>query len=274
MLPNFIIPGAPKSGTTALQIYLSQHPDIYMVNQEIHFFDNDDNFKKGIEWYKRFFKEKKKMMGEKTPQYMYDKKVPARIHKYLGEVKLVFLLRNPIDRAYSHYWHNKRIGKEPLSFEKAIKTEEKRMKVDTKNSYLYSYKDRGQYIDQIMRYNDFFPKSKMKFVLSEELNENTREVLKNILQFLEVGSDFEFTDVKKKHVGGVPRSNSLAKIAGNKFVNNIKYLKWGIKIINTKKIKPPIAGETRRYLQMHFSSYNQQLEKFTGLDLERWGKNS
>lgn len=272
MLPNFIIPGAQKSGTTALRIYLSQHPNIYMVNKEIHFFDTEENFKKGIEWYKQFFKNnnEKKAIGEKTPEYLYNTKVPERIYNVVPNVKLIFVLRNPVKRAYSHYWHNVRSGQEILNFNKAIFEEEGRNKI-SKYKNLYSYKDRGKYIIQIKRYAKYFKKSNMFFLLAEDLNRNTVEVLSSILEYLEVETDFKFEDLNKKHVGGIPRSKLLAKLGGNEKIKKFRYLRYLIIGINNKKgYVPKMELDTQKYLYNYFTQYNKELEEFTGLDISTW----
>lgn len=91
MLPNFIIPGAQKSGTTALRIYPAQHPDIYMVSKEIHFFDNEENYREGIGWYEKFFNDwnGEEAVGEKTPDYLYNEYAPNRIYKYIRKYRLL-----------------------------------------------------------------------------------------------------------------------------------------------------------------------------------------
>jgi len=272
MLPNFIIGGAQKSGTTALRIYLTQHTEVYMVNKEIHFFDNDENYKKGIEWYEKFFDGWKgeKAVGEKTPEYLYDERVPERLYKVLPNVKLIFVFRNPVDRAYSHYWHNMRSGQETLSFEKALEKEEKRIK-NPECKKIHSYKDKGIYILQIKRYAEFFPKSQMLFILAENLKENREETLRKVLEFLEVEPNFKFKDLEEKHIGGMPRSMFLAKLAGSKYIKNHKLVRDFIKKINTKKGKvPEMKPETRKYLHGYFEDYNRELEKFTGIDLNKW----
>ncbi|HEC92398.1 MAG TPA: hypothetical protein ENI51_05310 [Candidatus Atribacteria bacterium] len=274
VLPNFVIPGAQKSGTTALRIYLAQHPEIYMASKEIHFFNREENYKKGIEWYEKFFDgwNGEKAIGEKTPEYMYNENVPERICKILPDVKLIFVLRNPVDRAYSHYWHNVRMGQEFLSFEEALQREEESIK-NPEYKNIYSYKDKGKYILQIKRFARYFSKSQMLFVLAEDLKENREETLKKILEFLKVETDFSFKDLTEKHVGGAPRSMFLARLAGNKYIKNHRLLRDLIKKINTKKgAVPPMKGETRRKLQEYFEPYNKELEKFTGLDLSKWEK--
>ncbi|HEC77247.1 MAG TPA: hypothetical protein ENI33_08350 [Thermoplasmatales archaeon] len=274
MLPNFIIPGAMKSGTTALRIYLAQHPDVFMASKEIHFFDREENFEKGIEWYEKFFNDwnGERAIGEKTPEYLYDEKVPERIYNVLPNVKLIFVLRNPVDRAYSHYWHNVRNGQEMMSFEEALEKEEERIK-NPKWKKIYSYKDRGKYILQIKRYAKFFSKSNMLFILAEDLKGDRENILRKILESFGVDPNFEFRDLKEKHVGGIPRSIFLARLAGNKYIKKYRILRDFIKRINTRKGKvPPMKEETREKLQEYFEEYNKELEKFTRLNLEKWRK--
>ena len=272
MLPNFIIPGAQKSGTTALRIYLDQHPNVYMVNKEIRFFNSEENFNKGIKWYEEFFKNSngKKAIGEKTPEYIYDTKVPERIHNVIPNVKLIFVLRNPVTRAYSHYWHSVRSGVENLKFSEALEKEEERS-TKPENKNLFRYKDRGKYINQIRRYSKFFPKSNMFFVLSEDLYENTNEVLSSILEFLNVDKEYEFEDLNKKHVGGEPRNKFLSKLAKNENIKKIRLMRDLIIRINTKKgTKPDMDIETENYLHNYFKPYNNKLAEFTGKDLKKW----
>lgn len=161
MLPDFIIVGTMKAGTTSLAHYLKQHPQIFMPNREVHFFNNEDNYKKGVKWYKKQFKKASNdsVIGEKTPTYSYLKKVPKRIHDILPEVKLIWIFRNPVDRTYSNYWHAYKKGMERLSFEKAIKNE----KQGIKENIFYGYKKRSIYVEQVKRYLKFFPKNKMFF---------------------------------------------------------------------------------------------------------------
>jgi len=236
MLPNFIIPGAMKSGTTALRVYLAQHPDIYMVSKEIHFFDR--NFEKGVEWYEKFFDgwNGEKAVGEKTPNYLYHKRTPERIYRYLPNIKLIFVFRNPIDRAYSHYWHNVRSGQETLTFEKALEKEEERIK-NERIKETYSYKDKGKYIVQIKRYAEYFSKSQILFILAEDLKERGEATLKKILKFLNVEENFVFKDLQEKHVGSMPRSMFLARLASNRFIKKHRFVRDAIKRINTKKGK-------------------------------------
>jgi len=108
-LPNFLIVGAAKSGTSTLIGYLRRHPQIFMANSEIHFFDLDENFNRGLGWYSNFFAKAKGeiAIGEKTPGYTYHSFAPQaslRIHQHFPEMKLIWIFRDPVERVYSHLW--------------------------------------------------------------------------------------------------------------------------------------------------------------------------
>lgn len=126
--PDFLIIGAQKGGTTSLYTYLCQHPRVVGASRiEVHFFDLA--YDKGWWWYRSHFpvhvfrRGERIVTGEASPYYIFHPLVPERVRKDLPNVKLVAILRNPVDRAYSHYQHVRRNGREPLSFEEAIERE-------------------------------------------------------------------------------------------------------------------------------------------------------
>lgn len=264
MLPNFLIVGPPKSGTTSLQFYLNKHPEVYTTG-EAHFFNA--NYEKGIEWYEKFFEKhnNEKAIGEKTPGYFFDEKTPERIKKELVDVKLLFIFRDPIKRAYSQYWHNVRHAYENAkTFEEAFEKELKD-KADSNSKYL----EISKYIVHIKRWNKYFPKSKMFFLTMESLDQ---EVLKDVLGFLEVDKDFDFGELKKYNIGGATRSKSLAKVSQNEIIKKIPYMSEVIKRgVNMKRGKAPeINPITRKRLNKYFEPFNKELEEFTTLDLGKW----
>jgi hypothetical protein len=167
-IPRFIIIGAQRCGTTSLYSYLIGHPYVASALQkEIHFFDL--NFKKGVSWYRTQFPqlgEQGFITGEGSPYYIFHPHVPKRIFDTVPRAKLILLLRNPVDRAYSHYHHEVKLGVEPLSFEDAIDREEERLhgqgeKIIADESYYsfnhqhYSYLCRGVYAYQLTVWNSF-----------------------------------------------------------------------------------------------------------------------
>jgi hypothetical protein len=101
--PSSVVAGGVRCATGWIRSCLSEHPEVYMTSKETHFFDQ--NFKKGIEWYSNFFKDHsdEKSVGEKTASYLHNKLVASRIKKTLPGVKLIFCLRDPVERMYSHF---------------------------------------------------------------------------------------------------------------------------------------------------------------------------
>ena len=219
-LPNFMCIGASKSGTTSLYDILKQHSDIFLPSfKEPHFFDIPLVYEHGISWYvKTYFSgvKKEKCIGDFTPTYLFDKYAPERILSSLGKnVKFIIILRNPVDRAYSHYLHSKRDLHEHLSFEDALKK-----KVDEKNNYLTylrtSYVEQGKYADMLQRYFALFSKDNFLILHFEEDFVAAREqtmvkvfkflILPNIFQLAIKQVRLNFFGLKascKKQAGGV-----------------------------------------------------------------------
>ena len=212
-LPDFIIIGAQKCGTTSLYNFLVQHPHINSaIQKEIHFFDQ--RYSKGMNWYRsRFpFLSKGAMTGEASPNYIFDPHTPKRIFEHLPSIKLIVLLRNPVDRTYSHYHHNLRANqwdkdRETLSFEEAIWQEGDRLsgeleKMLANQDYFshkrkhYSYLARGIYAEQLERWFDVFPRSSFFIIEDQELYSNTEATLQKICEFLEL-SDYRFSNYRR-----------------------------------------------------------------------------
>jgi hypothetical protein len=122
--PDFLIVGGMKCGTTSLGFHLRNNLEVCFPKRELHFFDNDKNFNRGEEWYTRQLSnnhtEKSKIVGEKTAAYCFFPKVTQRIHSYCPDVKLVWVFREPVARAYSNYIHSFRTGFSRLSFSEAV----------------------------------------------------------------------------------------------------------------------------------------------------------
>ena len=202
-LPSFLIVGAQKSGTTFLSKHLNEHPNVlapvkldrFGNRKEISFFDQ--NFDNGLDWYRSYFPKlsKKLITGEATPEYLLHHHVPKRVSQILPDAKIIILLRNPADRAYSHYQHNIRLEREPASFEDAIVEETKRIKEDVKmhtvnEKYFgfrhrhYSYLTRGLYAEQIERWLKYFSREEILIIKFEELMAFPQKKYFEVLQFL------------------------------------------------------------------------------------------
>lgn len=204
-LPEFLIIGAQKAGTTALYRYLIQHPDVFPpLRKEVHYFDV--RYPQGLDWYRSFFPDlasdvaasdgmRRPLTCEATPYYLFHPHVPRRVAAVLPGAKLVTILRNPIDRAYSHYQMQIQMGSETLRFEEAIEAEESR--VDGESSrlladetyrsdphILYSYLARGRYIDQLLRWEACFPQSQILVLKADDLKDDRKATVDKVLDFL------------------------------------------------------------------------------------------
>src|SRR6516165_215054 len=187
---DFILAGAQKSGTTALHYFLNRHPDITMGDQqEIHFFDNDALFVSDVD-YEKLHKHypllaPSTIAGDCTPSYIYYEPVAERIWTYNPKIKLLVILRNPVDRAFAH-WNMQRFkGREPLDFFDAVREEQTRITgAPAAEARRFAYVDRGFYRRQLAHLFKFFPREQVKAVKFEEFKDNQRETLASIFSFL------------------------------------------------------------------------------------------
>ncbi|HJT80763.1 MAG TPA: sulfotransferase [Chthoniobacterales bacterium] len=205
--PSFIVIGAMRSGTTSLYRYLCQHPWVASANyKELHFFDHQ-YFPEAVKWYARQFPSRfarmenktanrfRMITGEASPSYLLHPLAPQRAAKHLPAAKLVAVLRNPVDRAFSHYQHGRRWGYEPLSFEEAIKQESSRIQpereklvsgeVNTSDPFMwFSYCARGCYMDRLEEWLQHYPKEKLLIIISEELYADPNSSMRRLTDFL------------------------------------------------------------------------------------------
>jgi hypothetical protein len=208
VLPDFLIIGAKKCGTTALYSYLTQHPSIAPAfKKEVYFFNAF--YGKGRSWYRGFFPTvlerqysrrvsgRPLITGEATPDYLFNPHAPARTFETVPGARLIAILRNPVDRAYSFYNHNLRAGVERLSFEEAVDQEQGRLagereKVLADPEYFsfdfehHSYLTRGIYVDQVEDWTRCFPRSQVLVLATEDLNKRPEETLREALSFLDL----------------------------------------------------------------------------------------
>jgi hypothetical protein len=257
LLPDFIIIGVQKGGTTSLYRYLIEHPSIAPIYiKEPHFFDI--HFHKGQGWYRAHFptlaekyaaevvRKQKFITGEASPYYLLHPLAPKRVAQTLPHTKLIVLLRNPVDRAYSQYQHQRRQpGVEPLSFEEAIEREAERLageeekmlqneKYASFNHRHYSYLARGTYIEQLPRWMNMFPQEQFLILKSEDLFSNPGAIVARTLEFL-----------------NIPVSEEQQKKVYKPF-NEARY--------------EPMAPETHARLVEHFKPLNARLYEFLGRD--------
>jgi hypothetical protein len=206
-LPTFLIVGGQRCGTNSLYEYLAAHPAIgrALPGQEVHYFDT--NFTEGLSWYRGHFPTRlwlraaearagcPAITGESSPYYMFHPLAPQRIATTLPRVRVLVLLRDPVDRAYSQFHHERANGNETLGFEEALDRESERLDGEVErivadhryNSFSHqhhSYVARGQYADQLGVLRSLFPAERMSIVLSERLFQEPKQVEEEVLAFL------------------------------------------------------------------------------------------
>lgn len=246
VLPSFLVIGTAKGGTTSLHRYLEEHPNIgTTLKKEVHFFDY--NFNLGLDWYKTYFplRQSNLLAVDSTPNYLLHPHVPRRVYETLPEVKLILLLRNPIDRAYSHHNMNvKRIDiQENLSFEDAIKAESARIQQEllrvqndedytSMNLSYYSYLASGIYVDQINTWLRYFSLDQMLILKSEDFFKTPSVTYTRVLEFLQ-----------------------LPPYALKEYTN-----------ANPRDYSSDMNPETRKYLANYFKPYNEKLYRLLGVD--------
>ncbi|MBI5603279.1 MAG: sulfotransferase [Deltaproteobacteria bacterium] len=299
--PNFLIVGASKSGTTSLWHYLKQHPEVFMsVPKEPLFFVSSyyqslnpkdpkfkvlkNDLKTSPDEYLDLFSgvKNEKAIGEASVPYLYhyDLAIPA-IKKHIGDCKIIIVLRNPVQRAFSAYTFLLRDLEESRSFESCLELEENRKKNNW--AMIHFYKGAGIFYPQVRAYLEHF--KEVKIYLFEELKNHTREIVKDIYAFLGVDTTF-VPDVNTKHnISGVPKNMLIHKVITEP--NALKnFLRPGIRwlIPETKRrrwieglreknlVKPEMKPETRQELINYFHDDILMLQDLIKRDLTHWLK--
>jgi hypothetical protein len=199
-LPDFLILGAQKAGTTALYAYLRRHPKITGPSwKEVSYFDR--HYARGSDWYRGNFpnllRTRRELVGEASPSYLFHPLAPQRVKELVPDARLVVLVRNPIDRALSHYHHELALGRESLSFEDALAAEERRLEGEedrlradpryfSSEWWSHTYKARGRYVEQLERWLQVFPREQLLILPSEDLLGEPERAHAEVLQFLGV----------------------------------------------------------------------------------------
>ena len=266
LLPDFLIIGGQRCGTTSLYYYLINYPGILPAHtKEVHYFDV--NYEKGPGWYRAQFptligktpasqgRKHPYITGEASPYYLFHPHAPARIASARPVVKLIALLRNPVDRAYSQHWLEVKSGYETLSFKDAIEREQERLAgewekmladehYDSFNYRHYSYLARGKYVEQLQTWMGLFPKEQLLLLRSEDLYTNPAAVVQQTLEFL--GVFHENVDLRDKEY----RQYRLP-------------LKTGYKGKQTAS-HPKMDADIKRSLLDYFRPYNARLTDLMG----------
>ncbi len=292
--PNFLIIGAAKAGTSSLYHYLNEHPQIYMSPvKEPRFFAPElytdylkDPYRSGAkdhrsspmstEEYFALFEDasSEAAIGEASTEYLYVPKTPERIKAQLPDVKLITVLRDPAERAYSAFCYQVRDGCEQLTFEEALAQEEER-RVEKKRWPGWHYKRVGFYYDQIKRYFDLFDRAQIKVYLYEDLQSDSGAVVQDACRFLNVEDTFT-PDLTRRNVSAIPKNMALQNllIKDNPLKTIVRPfipggLRKSIRSQNLKK-KPALSAEIRQKLIADYREDILNLQTLIQRDLSGW----
>lgn len=267
MLPNFLIIGAPRAGTTWIQKNLIQHPEVFMPSKkEIHFFDRF--YEEGIGFYEKYFEgvTDQKAIGEATPAYLHREPVAQRIYEHLGPVKMIVTLRNPVDRLYSRYWNSrgKFIENKGLSFEE---------KIMAKPEFI----EEGFYAEHLNRYLDIFPKENILVMFFDDIKKDSVGFLREIFEFIGVDPNYD-SSLADQRVNTSDSKKLLVKSKPLYYVSKatrklyLDSLATKLEDMNRATL-PPMTKETRKWLiDNYYRDKNEALANLLDRDLSTWNK--
>lgn len=228
-LPDFLCIGTQKGGTTSLHHWLSNHPKVFMPKcKEIHYFDL--NAEKNTEWYSAYFQEAKpdQYCGETTPFYLFHPDAASRIYSILPNVKIIAMLRDPVERTLSQIFHARKRGYENLNPEEALEAEKSRLeKGDIYSLQKHSYVSRSRYIEQLDRYETKFSKKQMLVIKSEDFFTNSEKCRLQIQEFLGLKSYLSAKTISHEN-RGEDQSNYVSHGLRNKLREELRDTAIGI----------------------------------------------
>ncbi|MDY7015906.1 MAG: sulfotransferase [Cyanobacteriota bacterium] len=293
-MPNFIIIGAAKSGTTALYQYLQQHPQIYMspVKEPQFFaFEGEQLNYQGVgvainqsittlEDYQTLFQDAANeiAIGEASALYLYVPKAPERIKYYLPDVKLIAILRNPIERAHAAFLHLIRDGREPFNdFKQALEAEP--IRIENHWGFLWRYRDMGFYALQLKRYLKNFDRSQLKIYLYDDFLASPLPLLQDLFDFLGVERGFIPDMSFRPNRSGIPQNKRLHQFLKQKhwLKEMVKPLlpqktrnRMADKLVQSNLTKVPIPAESKTQLIGTFREDILELQQILDRDLSHW----
>lgn len=271
-LPNLLIIGSQKAGTTSLYNVFRRHPEIFMSStKETNFFFNDKEYKKGLKFYSSYYKEVKneKIIGEASPGYISRHICHSRIQSDLPNVKLICTLRDPVKRAYSQFLDNKRQLSETQVFETIAK-----QFLEKPNSIKLGYFKRGYYTEHISHLFKYFNKENVLFINFEELIHDPFKVYQECFHFLGVDTSFQCPEMKQKFNPFSIRQNFVYQLMWNnpqitQFIPpKLRYIFDNGKV--TETTKPKLDEELALQLSEYFKKQNQGLENLIDKSITNW----
>ena len=288
MKVDFFIVGAPKAGTTSLYHYLNEHLEIEMSSQkELDYFSDEALKRQGmyygksridnLEKYHGLFTDKDvKIRGEASVSYLFYNDVPKKIKEYNPKAKIIIMLRNPIDRAFSHYLMDYRLGLVSDSFESII---EKKLKHKNANLFYQQYIEVSEYARPVSRYLELFEIENILFIDYEDFKNDVSAVVNDVYIFLGVNNDFQ-PDVKKRYNTYAMPKNSIIRfiysfVSFRKFLTNIvpKSIVKRIRNLLFKSDKKPTpSNDIRNFLASYFKDDVEKLSVLLNKNFSKWIK--
>lgn len=281
--PDFFLVGAAKSGTTSLFRYLAQHPSIFVPwKKEPHYFADPALHRGGgyrsLDAYLGLYRDcpPDVLAGDGSTSYLPSLGAASRIREVRPDAKILALLRNPVDRAYSHYWHQRVEFTEDLDFEEAIEDEARRIEQGLPYGFLYLRT--GMYHEQLKRFFDAFG-DRVRVHLHEDLQTDPEAVCRDVFTFLEVDPDHPLDTSRIYHRSGPVRSRLLGRLLARPLPGRRKLIRrwpgWMRSFrtrISQKNVTapPPMDPETRARLTEVFRPEIERLEELLNRDLSGW----
>lgn len=293
-VPDIIVIGAARSGTTSLYTYLQQHPQVYMSPlKETDFFAhegetvdyqgpadayayNRDTVTDAAQ-YRQLFADRMpgQVAGEASPMYLYfSARAAERIHHHAPDAKLIAIFRNPVDRAYSDFLNMVRLGWEPVhDFARALAAEDER--IANHWSPYYHYRAKGFYAQQLSDYLERFDRTQMRFYLFEDLLEDTAALMNDVFTFVGVDPRISIDTARRHNRSGLPKSRLLHRlfthpVAEGLMRGPLRTVRTTLRDWNTKHEKPPLSPIIRAELQDTYRDDIHALQDLLDRDLSHW----
>ena len=299
MKPNFIICGTSAGGTSFLTAGIINHPEIYLPKEmrpEPHYFYKSWEYEKPFSYYEeKYFKDVKNQIaiGERSSSYMFGENVAERMHKHLPDLKLIFMLRNPIERAFANYRYTVLEGLEELSFEEVLVKEPERIKAQTgiwAEIQPHNYTGRGFYYEQLKKFMQYFSPEKMLILKSDTFGKNPVEDFKKVFRFLGVNEDFHVEVPPSFTSFSVKNSSLQVKLRGyfqnrfDLFIETIRMKEDASVHIQNKEDqknyellkanlldrKEAMPDSCRKYLQGVFKQDIEKLKNIVDFPVDDW----
>ena len=269
-LPDFAIIGAMKSGTSSIRAALDEHPESFCA-RETHFFC--ENFERGTDWYLERFATAGdvRRIGEKTADYLYHRDALDRMAQMLPGAQMIVMLRDPVDRAYSNYWHERRLDREKLSFRDAVAAEPERLANGQRH---FAYLDMSRYLQQIERLCTLYPRGSVKVIIFEDFSEAPADSFSDVCRFLGIDDTVDpealkvrhnqYMETKRRRLASLIRKNSVR----DRLPKALRRRLWG-NMFRAAEYEP-LDPALRRELAARFAEENAALARWLGIERMRW----